>query len=197
MNVLCLFLIFSDAPPSRPESGGLVPPAQPVTATVTVFAYDTPGHTFRHSHSWAVFEQAGERVVISWGPKFGAGVEAIRTPVAGHNYSHEDTLAFAAQMKLKVTQYGPYNVHPDLFAKASLWSTHLASGSVQYVLLDHTRRPLACNCASALFFVGNARPPTGLKHGFTASAAVARFYLRHWGLSNEVPFLHSTCRGGL
>ena len=147
---------------------------QPGDCQVTVYSYNDACNRFLHSHSWAVFERGAEKVVISWGPAKGSGVGALKTPVPGRNYTHEQTVGFAASLGLRVAVYGPYRIRPELFANARAWARTLDSGWVSYVLIDRYARQYALNCVSAVQFVTGFRTPTGLKHGYTASAAVVR-----------------------
>ena len=103
----------------------LVLAAQPVECRLTVYSYNDCANRLFHSHSWAVFDRCGEKVVISWGPAQGGGTDAIRSAVPGKNYSHEQTVGFAQRLGLQVRTYGPYKIRPELFCNAKQWAKTL------------------------------------------------------------------------
>lgn len=150
-------------------------------ASFTIWSYHkAPFNPVSGSHTWATFVYKGETICVSWGPE-GDGTDALRKPTAGKLYSHEATLEWAKNKKLKVKEYGPHSCSPELFHKAKAWRDHLASGAVRYVLVDVDKRPGAVNCVSSVLYCCGKRIVTGFQHGPDASRHIARYFQRHFG----------------
>jgi hypothetical protein len=77
-----------------------------------------------------------EAHTISWLPaNLKIRVGAL-LPEPGHNYDLPATLAFAQSTKQRVSMWGPYPIHPDLFRRALKRKWELESGRIRYKAVD-------------------------------------------------------------
>jgi hypothetical protein len=149
------------------------------------------------SHTFATFflirdGQPVDKVDISWMPAPGyfAGFSDRDMPpfkeVPGHNYTLHETLMIATEQGRKLSRFGPYESRLELFELAQRMATRLASGQVEYKMLDPGFRPDAVNCIHAVTDIGGY-VDTGMKYGDRASRSVIDHFARQGLLlANEV-----------
>jgi hypothetical protein len=165
---------------------------------VSMFGYQDPQNSAPLSHTFASFLHVGSSVevqTISWLPETFTGEVCVDVfhlrcgRVAGHNYTLEETLAFAQSGGEFVGMYGPFEISPDLWNRATNQVAYLNSGATSYIANDlgfhmasFNHRGGAINCihavSDALYF-----DRTGLNWGLNGS---------HIVLDNMAPWLLST-----
>jgi hypothetical protein len=153
---------------------------------VMVFASQRDGPSLNYSHTWATFVKATrtlegghilEAHTISWLPANGMIRVAALLPEPGRNFDLVSTLNWARDSGQRIFMWGPYQINPDLFARALAQKRLLESGTVRYKAIDTGRRSdRVSNCIHAVASVaeGNRLRVTSMQWGETASALVAR-----------------------
>ena len=172
--------------------------AEPEDAAFVVFlAYETPLNRPREAHTAAFFVRTSaegrvlESFTISWlparlkdGPR--ETISPLPVPEPGTNFTLAETLAEGTRGRRRTTRWGPFQVRPELFARARARYEQLESGRVQYNGLDAaTRGPAfapdgsgAVNCLHAVSdIVGEAPLRTGMRRGNAGTAAVLALFV--------------------
>lgn len=133
------------------------------------------------AHSFASFyspddieRSTPDPLTLSWLPATGIVRNFLSEP--GKNFSLSETLRIAHQRRARVAAYGPYEIKPELYRKASQRIDYLKSGALAFRMVNGSCR--ACNCIAALSEIGG-HLRTGLKHGFSATEAIAE-HLASW-----------------
>lgn len=158
---------------------------------VVLFASQNSSNQARMSHTFAAFlkidreEDPRNRVhwetaqsaTISWLPASGS-FRLLQRPVAGRNYTLQESLAWAEERGLHTTVRGPFEIGKDVYDRAVKQKQRLESGAVAYKALDRRFRPgAAVNCIHA---VSDILPGpllmTGGARGDQATAMVANHY---------------------
>ena len=92
-----------------------------------------------------------EAHTISWLPANLKMRVAALLPEAGHNYDLPMTFAFAQRTDQRVSMWGPYPIHPELFQRALKRKAELESGKIRYKVVDTVYGDnSACNCIHAI-----------------------------------------------
>jgi hypothetical protein len=153
---------------------------------VMVFGSQRDGLTVNYSHTWATFVKATETLpqgsileahTISWLPNNGEIHVAALLPEIGRNFDLIATLNWAQGTGQRISLWGPYQIHPGLFARAIAQKQLLESGVVRYKAIDTGRRSdRISNCIHAVTAVtdGNRLRVTTLQWGESASELVTR-----------------------
>lgn len=139
-----------------------------------------------NSHSFALFVRvteggAVEGRQISWMPR-DAQWSVLAGPEPGMNADIPFTLARAQAAHLLIRRWGPYEIRPELYARAACRAAELESGRLLYKSLDLATRPAcAVNCVHAIsdLDVDRGWLHTGSLRGFGASRALLE-HLRPW-----------------
>jgi hypothetical protein len=111
-----------------------------------VFASQRPVDP-RYSHTFATFIRATgegpdsrtfclEIHTISWMPRAGDIRVAALLPEPGVNIELHETLRWAFGTRQRVSLWGPYRIHPDLYFRAVNQQALLESGLVRYKAVD-------------------------------------------------------------
>jgi hypothetical protein len=150
---------------------------------MTVFSYQNDLNAPGRSHTFASFvkvDASGKQHVstISWlpadfektreicvfkGPLFAIPGKNLCKPVIGRNFSLKDTLRYAADQKLKVGMWGPYEIQKTLFEEGQARIADLESGKPLYVADDRAYRKTgeAFNCLHAISDLGSTQIEDG------------------------------------
>jgi hypothetical protein len=163
---------------------------------VIIFAAQADPPLPRYAHTFATFVRAAgsspaccavEAHTISWLPASGE----IRTfrffPERGANLDLAGSLRFARSLGARVSRWGPFEVRPELYARAQAEIALLSTGVVEYKVLDRGLRPrVATNCihAASDIDVDDGLLETGVAYGEEASYLVAWHY-RRWMIEPE------------
>ncbi len=168
---------------------------------VVFFASQNQRNAPRFSHTFATFFkvdqeesngvqiETSESATISWLPSNGV-VRLLQRPVAGRNFTLDETLDWAKRLGLATTARGPFEISKELYERALERKTWLESGRVAYKALDRRFRPeAAINCIHA---VSDLLPgpllDTGTARGEPATAMVANHF-RPWLKDPDQPQL--------
>jgi hypothetical protein len=136
----------------RPESQTSTPAPR---YYMCVFSYDGVPPSPEHAHTFATFIKcahgATEAHTISWLPR--SDIVKIRRSFCepGVNHDLHDTLRRAKGSAAHIYEWGPYQIQPELFARALRQIDKLNSGRLQYKALDGYEHPnTASNCIHAV-----------------------------------------------
>jgi hypothetical protein len=142
------------------------------------------------AHSFAVFVRATwdcrapgscrlEAHSISWLSARMCSRALTLLPECGHNFDFHTTLRYVLENDERVSVWGPYRIHPDLYCRALDQIRLLESGQVKYKSID-TGHPSdrVCNCIHALSSVVDGHRVCVLSPswGETASYNVTKRY---------------------
>lgn len=161
---------------------------------MAVFAFQDRVNLPKNSHTWAGFTAVeGERgtsetVSISWMPRTLQVVFAGATET-GINLGVRDSIDLGRRQGFRVTQWGPYLIHPELFARAKRQSERLDRNEIAYQCLDASARPhQGSNCIHAVADIDTDHGllRTGIARGRLASRMVL-WHLRRWILDDGRP----------
>lgn len=122
-----------------------------------------------HAHTFATFVRASwdgdgprpgapalEVCTISWLPVSGPIRSRALLPERGRNCSMEETLVRVLGDGQHVSMWGPYEIEPELYERATRQAALLESGRVRYRANDGGRRSeRVCNCIHAVGAVAN------------------------------------------
>ena len=153
---------------------------------MSVFAYETNPRAPQSAHTFATFVKTEgkkfEAHTISWLPK-SDDIKLLKRPEAGVNLDLKTTLEKARATEAKVTEWGPYEIKPELYQRALKQIELLNSGRVLYKAIDRAPRPGmdVSNCIHAVMEVDpdGGRVLTGAQFGVDASEAVVE-HLAKW-----------------
>lgn len=156
-----------------------------------LFASQDSSNQARWSHTFATFLkidrdddprngaqwESAQSVTISWMPASGS-IRILQRPVAGRNYTLQESLAWAEQRGLYTTMRGPFEIDKDVYDRAIRQRNRLESGAIAWKALDRRFRPgAACNCIHA---VSDVLPGpllmTGKARGDGATAMIAAHF---------------------
>jgi hypothetical protein len=152
-----------------------------------IFAAQAEPNVPAQSHTFGLFAKVSgnaaepkiETTTISWFPA-SLQIEPLRRdPVEGKNISIADTLQWAASASSRVSMWGPFPIKKDLYDMAVAQAERLASGRIQYVMLDTKLRGKgAYNCIHALSDVDRSQPElsSGTARGEEASKMVLSYF---------------------
>src|SRR5262245_9238435 len=76
-----------------------------------------------------------EGYTISWLPRT-MNVRVLALPECGQNFDLHNTIRWALGNNMRISLWGPYPVHPDLYCRAAKQVGLLQSGQVMYKALD-------------------------------------------------------------
>ena len=153
---------------------------------VVLFGSQDSVNSLTGAHTFATFVHAGgdryDERTISWLPA--SGTVCLFCPTAkGRNYSLWESVAYAKAHQAKITRWGPYEIHKELYDRAVLQAERLFHGKTLYKALDQHTRPLgiAINCMHAVSDIDTDQGylMTGTAHGNEATRLVAK-HLSHW-----------------
>lgn len=137
---------------------------------MAIFSYQDGANSIPNSHTFATFakfdvDQVAKTALlidaqtISWGPATGV-VRLFHRPERGRNSGLIPTIQGALRRGLRVSEWGPYEIHPGLYERAKAKVSQLNSGRILYKVLDKKFRPhFATNCFHAVSDID-------LSHGF-------------------------------
>jgi hypothetical protein len=162
-------------------------------------AQRSPINRPKYTHTFATFVKATgegpgleayqiESHTISWtAASFDLHMYRLR-PEPGINLDLHASLQLAHRNRDQISQWGPYQIEPELHDRALKQIARLESGAIQYKLLDGPFRPhLASCCIHAVtdLDADHGLLETGHARGTAASALVVR-HLRRWMLDPDV-----------
>jgi len=166
-------------------------PAQAAERYYVVFYGAQDGRNApRHSHTWAVFlhvasedsagenaRQQAESFAISWLPANG-DVRLLARPELGRNFTHAESVAWAARVGVAVTYWGPFELTKQGYDLALQQKGRLESGGVLYKALDGRLRPgEATNCIHAVTdIVPGSLELTGSSRGNQGTLAAVQHF---------------------
>jgi hypothetical protein len=153
---------------------------------VMVFSAQRPVNLPHYSHTFATFVRvrdgsprpALEAFTLSWLPR-SLDVEAWRLlPEPGRNLDLHSTLSLAIRWGDRISLWGPYQIRPELYARALRQKNRLESGAVSYKAVNPAfDGDAVCNCVDAIIAVsGEEPPPRVMRQGWgdVASCYVVR-----------------------
>jgi hypothetical protein len=130
-----------------------------------MFASQRPTYSPNYAHTFTTFVRASwpgdgpcppqnvtlEAHTISWLPSnLVIRIQAL-LPECGHNFGLAETIRFALGTEQRVSLWGPYQIEPDLYARAMQRVAQLNSGSVRYKANDSLYdRDRVTNCIHAV-----------------------------------------------
>ncbi len=140
---------------------------------VTIFSFEDEGNHAKASHTFATYvrvntDKSYKASNIGWLPAtfkknpllcvfegpfslyFTSANQCQR--VEGHNYTLEESIAFAVDFKRNLGKWGPYEITKTLYDQAQARIKLLESGAIDYIADDRAARPqgLAINCLHAV-----------------------------------------------
>ena len=145
----------------------------------------------RTAHTWATFVKATpaadgttavEQVTISWLPAHGP-VQPLRLrPVAGKNYSLEETFAIAAGNDARVSMWGPFETDAARYELAAAQAATLNSGAVRFRSVDSFRGSRAVqHCVHAVTYADpnlqRLLQPIPVRYGEPGTSRLAAKYV--------------------
>jgi hypothetical protein len=138
------------------------------------------------SHTWAVYVQTDDQgriveiVQINWFAS-DRSLEFFGSAEKGVNRDYMETIISASRKGYRVSMWGPFRIHPELYRRAKAQELQLVRGSVSYQLLDLFDREVAFNCIHANTDLEYDRPlaRTLFARGERGTIKVAR-HLEHW-----------------
>ena len=137
------------------------------------FAFQDDHNSLGKAHTFATFERVvgrGSRALseftISWLPADFAQNTALSlmgSTRPGHDFTLDETLAFARELDVRVVCWGPYEITPDLYRAGVDRLAELRSGAIDYVENDHGHRARgeAINCMRAVSDLAGDRESFG------------------------------------
>ena len=144
----------------------------------------------KYSHTWATFihlkgegndlrRYRAHAFTISWVPRTLEVRPLDLRPEPGINLHLQDTLAYCDKNRAEISQFGPYQIQPELWTLAFKRLVHLESGEHQYRAADiiNPRTEDVSNCIYAVLDLEHRDPafrPVTLGFGVIGSAFVAR-----------------------
>jgi hypothetical protein len=145
------------------------------------------------THSFATFVKATaaahpppgyqtEVVTISWMPQSLTILVLQPDPEPGTNLDLQSSLRWAQSRNCRVSMWGPYKIHKELYDRAVRQESHLKSGRVQYKTIDRHFRPgVASNCIHAVsdLDLHNGFLDSGQSSGDAASRQIVQ-HLDRW-----------------
>jgi ABC-type phosphate/phosphonate transport system substrate-binding protein len=167
-----------------------------------VFAFDSVPRRARYSHTFATFIKTSggsvETHTISWLPRSKQIEIARMQSEPGMNLDLHQTLDFARSLSVRVYEWGPYRVRPELYERALRQIERLRSGRIQYKVLDGAWRPdTASNCIHAVSDIDTSEGYLTVNgaYGVAASTSVVDF-LRRWMIEpgREHPSIYEELR---
>jgi hypothetical protein len=154
-----------------------------------VYAYQTTPNKPKYSHTFATFiksskqdDSAFEAHTISWLPRTLNIVVLRRDSEPGVNLDLHKTIELGLSYGGRVSQWGPFQIQPELYERALAQIDRLESGAIGYKALDREYRlGGASNCIHAVSDIDtdNGILVTGLDRGDAAAAAVVE-HLSRW-----------------
>lgn len=145
----------------------------------------------RTAHTWATFVKATptadghlsvEQVTISWLPAEGP-VQPLRVrPVAGKNYTLDETFAKMAANNAQVSVWGPFETDATRYHLAVQQAATLDGGAVRFRSVDSFRNNRGVqNCVHAVTYADpdlqHLRQPIPLRYGEPGTSKLAAKYV--------------------
>ncbi len=128
-----------------------------------------------------------EACTISWLPANLKIRDHALLPEPGHNFGLHETLRSAGEDQQRVSLWGPYQIHPELYYRALQQVQLLQSGQVRYKAVDAGySTDHVSNCIHAVSAIAEGHRLRVLSPGWgeTASYAVLRRF-RSWIINQE------------
>lgn len=169
---------------------------------LVVFASQRIPNNPNYAHTFATFVRARwpgetpsppaggaslEAHTISWLPRSGRVRTRALLPECGRNFGLHETLRLAFATGQRVTLWGPYQVEPDLYARALRRIAELEGGGVRYQANDSFRRDdRVSNCIHAVSAIADRRRLRIASPGWGQVASyVALWRMRPWVIDPE------------
>jgi hypothetical protein len=180
------FLVAVMAVPSAPPS------AVPCTRYYfTLFAGQSVPFRPRTGHTWATYAKATtasdgavtvESLTISWLPANGHVQPLNHRPVAGKNFSLEETFALMQCHNASISHWGPYEIDGCRYNLAQEQVRHLESGAARYRAVDSFNlNTEVINCVHAITHasptVRNRIQPV-IRVGEPGTSRLAKLYVK-------------------
>jgi hypothetical protein len=167
-----------------------------------VFASQRVPNNPNYSHTFATFVRTswpGEAVcppaggvclearTISWLPATGQVKTRALRPECGRNFGLDETMRLVLGTEQRVSLWGPYQIDPDLYARAVKRIAELEGGGVLYQANDMGRRSdHVSNCIHAVSYLADGRRLRVGSPGWGQSASFAALRrMRPWVLDEE------------
>lgn len=165
-----------------------------------------------YAHSWAAFVKASwdgdgpptgparlEAHMISWLPADGVIRSFTLRAEPGRNYGLHETFDFVLGHGERVSLWGPYPIHPELYRRALERISELDSGRIRYKAFDTGRivgRVVNCFHAMSSLAGWPTLRVASIAYGEVASYAVLlRFQRRAWILDERPQYWVSSALG--
>lgn len=120
---------------------------------MTIFAYNSVPSSAENSHTFASFTQEADdgfsTRTISWLPANGV-VNVFGFSTLGRNHSLDSTLSIAMSKNVKILSWGPYEINPELFRRATIQQSFLENGEARYKAFILNRSRGVFNCITAV-----------------------------------------------